>query len=387
MRLRSGEPLPVPTSLANLLGRRLARLSSDTRSVLLIVALAGRPTIELIAAAQGDPEAARSALDEAVGAGVVEREGSRVRFTHPLFASVLHDQAPSELRTEVHRALAGTVSDVEERARHLTKAADGPDASIAAEVAAAAEHAAARGAPAAGAELYELAGELTPADPALARRRRLQAATLHRLAGDRRRAMATLELLRAEVPPGVERADVLFELARTRRADSSEMIRLCDQALADAAGDDLRCARLLAYQSFAYMFAGDVAQARSRARAALAKAEGVGDAESVALAIARIGQADMFAADASVGILERGAEIELRRALSLGYYESPRVALARLLMRIGQVEPARGSWRTSIAALKHVGTKTPVHKCSAASASATGWGVDGQCAGARGRGT
>ena len=254
---------------------------------------------------------------------------------------MLHDQAPSELRTAVHRALAGTVSDVEERARHLTKAAVGPDASVAAEVAAAAEHAAARGAPAAGAELYELAGELTPADPALARRRRLQAATLHRLAGDRKRAMATLELLRAEVPPGVERADVLFELARTRRADSSEMIRLCDQALADAAGDDLRCARLLAYQSFAYMFAGDVAQARSSARAALAKAEGVGDAESVALAIARIGQADMFAADASVGILERGAEIELRSALALGYYESPRVALARLLMRIGQVEPAR----------------------------------------------
>ena len=44
--------------------------------------------------------------------------------------------------------------------------------------------------------------------------------------------MTALEGLRAEAQPGVERADVLFELARTRRADPSEMVRLCDQALA-----------------------------------------------------------------------------------------------------------------------------------------------------------
>ena len=186
-RLRSGEPLPVPSSLANLLGRRLARLSSDTRRVLLIAAPRGTADDRADSGRRGTLEQARArrstrpptpALSSEIGAGF----GSRIRCSRPCCTTRRHP----ELRTEVHQALAGTVSDVEERARHLTKAADGPNASIAAEVAAAAEHAAARGAPAAGAELYELAGELTPADPALARRRRLQAATLHRLAGDRK---------------------------------------------------------------------------------------------------------------------------------------------------------------------------------------------------------
>ena len=97
---------PCRAALANLLGRRLSRLSSETRGVLLVVALAGRPTIELIAAAHGDPAGALAALAEAGEAGVVERTSTRVRFTHPLFASVLHDQSSPDLRTAVHRALA-----------------------------------------------------------------------------------------------------------------------------------------------------------------------------------------------------------------------------------------------------------------------------------------
>ena len=61
-----------------------------------------------------------------------------------------------------------------------------PTRRIASELETAAEHAAARGAPAAAAELCELAAELTPDDPALARQRRVRAATYHRLAGERR---------------------------------------------------------------------------------------------------------------------------------------------------------------------------------------------------------
>ena len=297
--------------------------------MLLLVALAARPTFELIAAAHGDGEATLMALGAAADAGLVERTGIRVRFVHPLFASVLHDAASSAMRVRVHRALAAAVIDVEERAWHLTQTVVGRDGDVAAEVETAAEHAAARGAPAAGAALFEVAAELTPGDLVSARRhRRLQASTLHRLAGDRKRAMAMLEALVLDTPPGIERADVLLELAMTRRADPAEMIRLCDQAISEAEGDVLRCARLLAYRSFAFMFAGEVGQARGSARAALEKAEAVDDPASIAVAIARIGQADISAAYSSEDIIERGAAIEDRFALPLGYYESPRVVLA-----------------------------------------------------------
>ena len=119
----------MPSSLANLLGRRLRSPVLGARDVLLVVALAGRPTVELIAAAHGDPAGTLAALDEAGEAGVVERTSTRFRFTHPLFASVLQDQSSPDRRTAVHRTLARTVADPEERARHLTQSTDGPDAS------------------------------------------------------------------------------------------------------------------------------------------------------------------------------------------------------------------------------------------------------------------
>ena len=104
------------------------------------------------------------------------------------------------------------MTDLEERARHLALAAEGPDAAVASELEAAAEQAAARGATAAAAELSEMAAQLTPGDPGLARQRRRRAADFHRLAGDPERATAILEQLLTEVPSGVERADILLVL-------------------------------------------------------------------------------------------------------------------------------------------------------------------------------
>ena len=94
-----------------------------------------------------------------------------MRFSHPLHASICYQRAPLWKRRAVHRALAAAVSDVEERARHLALAVEGPDAAVAAELDVAAEHAAARGATAAGAELFELAAELDPADAEASRQR------------------------------------------------------------------------------------------------------------------------------------------------------------------------------------------------------------------------
>ena len=338
-RPATGRALPVPESLYELLGGRLARLPTDTGDVVLFAAALARPTIDLVVKAHGHRETVVDALDTAAREGVVELEDSRLRFAHPLLASICYEQAPIWKRRAIHGALARAVVDAEERARHLALAAEGPDADVASELDSAGERAAARGATAGAAELAELACQLTPDDPPTARRRRLRAAHFHRLAGDGEQASAILEQLRAEVPKGAERADVLLALALARRVPSTELIALCDEALAEVPSDDVRASRILAYRSFIRLFQADVHRGLVDARAALERAERVGDPTLLAVAIARVGQAEVWGAEEMTpGLVERGVELEERLGLSLEYYESPRVALARHLGGSGDLE-------------------------------------------------
>jgi DNA-binding CsgD family transcriptional regulator len=150
-----------------------------------------------------------------------------------------------------------------------------------------------------------------------------------------------LEQLLPEVAHGTERADVLFELAMTRRADAPTMIELCEEALVEAADDDFRSARILAYQSAVRLFEADVRGGLLDARAALEKAERTGDQKLVAAAIARVGHAETWAADLTPGLLERGVEIEERLGLELDCHESPRASLGRLLIRRGELDRGR----------------------------------------------
>jgi ATP/maltotriose-dependent transcriptional regulator MalT len=340
-RPAAGQELPVPESLRELLGERLARLPAETVDVLLQASALARPTVDLVAATYGDRERVLEAIETAVREGVVELDDSRVEFSHPLLSSICYEQAPIWKRRAVHRALAGAVTDVEERARHLALAADGPDAAIASELDTAAEQAAARGAPATAAEFYELAARLTQDDPALDRERRRHAAHFHRLAGNGERAAAMLELLLSEVPPGVERADVLLELASTERHDNETMIELCGEALAEAADDDARSSRILTFRCGTHLRIGEATGGLSDGREALERAERVGDPALTAQAIGRLGIAEAWAGERTPGLLERGAEIEERLGLELTYYDSPRYALSRVLARSGETSRAR----------------------------------------------
>ncbi len=272
---------------------------------------------------------------------MVELDESSVRFAHPLLASICYEQAPVWKRRAVHRALAEVVTDSEERARHLALAADGPDAGIASELETAAEHAAERGAPAAAGELSGLAAEFTQDDPALARQRRVRAATYHRLAGNGEMAAAILEQLLTEVPSGVERSDVLLALASTFTADTPTQLQLSDEALAEAAYDDARSSRILAFRAWCHLLRTDVPSALIDARMALEKAEHVGDARLIAGAIARLGQMEMWAAEITPGLLERGVAMEERLGLALDYQTSPGVSLARRMTRLGEIQRAR----------------------------------------------
>jgi DNA-binding CsgD family transcriptional regulator len=181
----------------------------------------------------------------------------------------------------------------------------------------------------------------TPDDPASARQRRFQAARLHRLGGDSERAVALLEQLLIDSPSGVERADVLFELALTHRADRPTTFELYDEALLEAASDGARSARILAFRSVYHLLGADIRPALADARAALEKAELADDPALLSVTIARVGHAETYAAEITPGLLKRGADIEERLGLRLEHLESPRLFLARLLLRQGEIDRAR----------------------------------------------
>jgi DNA-binding CsgD family transcriptional regulator len=330
----------VPDSLRGLLGGRLSRLPAQTLDVLVQVAALTRPSVELVAATSGDRESVLAALEGAHREGVIELDELRIRFTHPLLASACYEQAPVWKRRAVHRALADVVADVEEQARHLALAAAGPDAFAAARLEEAAEHAAARGATAGAAELAELAAELTLNDPALTRKRRLLAARFHRLAGNSDESLAILNALLAQAAPGPERADVLFEIALNWSAGGPTGIALCDEARAEAGADDVRSTRILGVRSHYALIGLRIHQAVVDAREALAGAKRIGDSRLIATMIARVGHAEIYAADPTPGLFESGVEIEGGLESGLAALDSPRFWLARRRLEFGDVGAA-----------------------------------------------
>jgi DNA-binding CsgD family transcriptional regulator len=344
-RPSAGRGLRLPESLTEFLGKRLARLPPDASDVLLLAAAAGRPTVETVASAHGDERTVREALGLAAREGVVSLDGTHVRFTHPMLASVCYEKAPPWDRRAAHRVLAGAVADAEERARHRALAADGADASVARELDEASQLAAGRGASATAAELAEFAAALTPPDDASAgRRRRLQAARLRLLSGEGERARTILEALLAEVPHGVERADVLFLLAGhglTVTPTLPEATELFQTALSEAEGDDARGARILARLATNRSLGGDVLAGLVDARAALEKAEQVGDPILLASAIAGVALLEEVALDITPGLLERGVAIEESLAQPLPFFDSPTIWLGWHLLFWDEPDRAR----------------------------------------------
>jgi DNA-binding CsgD family transcriptional regulator len=186
-----GEPLPVPSDVRELMRRRIARLPARTRELLLAGAALGHPREETIRVALG--RAVVDDLEPAEVQQIASLERGTIVFAHPLFAGAIYQSASSAERRAMHRRLADALEDSEERARQLALAADGPDEEAAAVVHAAAAQAVARAAPAAAAELCELALGLTEAGSEAEPARIVDAATYLHLAGETERARTVLE--------------------------------------------------------------------------------------------------------------------------------------------------------------------------------------------------
>ena len=169
---RAGQPMtadmivPVPATVERLVRQRLDPLPAVTRRLLPAIAALARPetgTIQSLTPARD----LTAAMRPAVAAGLLEVDGQRVRFVHPLYRSAVYAAQSPEARREMHRRLAAIVLDPEEAGRHTALGATPPDAAAAARVAATAESLYRGGALDGAAALYEHALRLTePTDTA-----------------------------------------------------------------------------------------------------------------------------------------------------------------------------------------------------------------------------
>ncbi len=295
--------LPLSLSLQEMVETRLTDLGEELEEALLAVAALAQPTVDLVAEVLG-PES-EELLDDAEDRGILERDGRRVRFTHQLLANAIHTRASASTWRDMHRRLSAVVPDIEERARHLAHAQVVPDAVPALDEAA--RYVRKRGAPAAAAELLELALGLGGGSEL-----RVRAAEHHLDAGDAARAQALLTEAIPTLSRGGERAHALLLLAELRYHDDSypEARALLDEAQAER-GVDLRLRVMIELRlAFVLCNLGLVVEAEAPARGALAGAETLGDDAL---------RAQAFALEATVDFARgRGInEARLSRALTL----------------------------------------------------------------------
>jgi DNA-binding CsgD family transcriptional regulator/tetratricopeptide (TPR) repeat protein len=292
--LSSDEPLAVPPELGALLLRRLAKLPETARTAALGAALASDPSTELIEALLG-PDAEAS-LGELVAAGVIDLDGSRIHFTHPLLASTVTAAAVPQRRRAMHHELARLVDDPVASAQHLGRATVEPDDEVADLLEAAAANARARGGWDIAAQLFERSRELTPTQDTEARARRtLSAAEHHAHAGDRAGARSLVEEFLGQDPTRAQRADALRLLAEITAEDENflgaapiyeEALEFVDDPRFEATVED----------GLAYVLAcsWDMPAAATHAHRALAVAETCGDERLLARPLAVCAMVDFM---------------------------------------------------------------------------------------------
>ncbi len=302
----SGEALPIPQDMRELVARRLRRLPQGTRDELLKASALAQPTVAL---------ADFSELEPAVEADIVRiNEDGGVEFSHPLFAGAVYRRASRERRRALHRELAERVTDVEERAGHLALATDGPDERVAALIEQGADLAHRRGAPEVAAELQEQALRCTPAGAEAVRWGRcLRAAGHHFKAGDQRRGRALAEeiIAASASPPVRARALQLLAEERGMTEGPAAAVPLFEEALGCISDDPALAAQLKTALGLLAASQMDGAGAARHLDLAVELAEEAGDRAVLAEALstrtlARLG----FGLGADEASLERALALE-----------------------------------------------------------------------------
>jgi DNA-binding NarL/FixJ family response regulator len=279
-----GVATTLPRTLADVVRARIGSLDPDVHDALLAASCLASPTVELVASVTiSDDDQLIELLENAESKGIIAIEGNRIQFSHPLLATGVYTEAAPRQRRTMHRRLANIVDEPELRARHLALAATSGDNVTLQALDTAAESALIRGAPAAAAELMDLAiglgGDTTD--------RRLRSALHHFDAGDQERARVVLETTIEQLPPGNVRAEALSRLAIVRLYGDGfyETTRLLQRALGEVdAGSPLRV-QILITLAYALLNANQAETSLRTAEEAVSDAELLGQPQLLSMAL------------------------------------------------------------------------------------------------------
>jgi tetratricopeptide (TPR) repeat protein len=329
----------LPGTLAESVRARLGALTGDGRSALLAAACLATPTLELIArATHTDADEIAPIIEDAENNGIIQIDGHRVNFSHPLLSRGVYIDATPSHRREMHRRLADVVDEPELKARHLALAAASGDERTLRALDAAAEMARIRGAPGAAAELIELAIGLGGNTP----ERSIRSAAHHYDAGDPARARSLLVDAIDRAGPGEQRAEAMLLLAAIQMYDDSffEAAAMLERALDESPDNPAFLVRTSVMLAYALFNSGQLEPGLRRVDEAVAIASRL-DSHPL------LGQALGMRATLRFVVGEGRDEDDMRRALELADYPldlplaaRPAVQNALLLAWTGQLDDA-----------------------------------------------
>jgi DNA-binding CsgD family transcriptional regulator len=338
----TGSHSVLPATLAEVMRLRIGRLNPETQELLLAAASAGAPTVDLLAGVTGTTgERALELLGEAKAKGIIGIDGHEVRFAHPLLArSVYSDASPGERRA-MHRSLAEAVTLPELRARHMALAAASADPATLDALDAAADSARARGAPAAAAELVELAIGLGGDEP----ERRIRAAEFHFNAGDPERVRVLLEPALDRLDSGALRGAALNLMAGVALYEDSwtDAVTYLERALDDVADSPALRVQTLKVLAFAQRMVARHDESLENARLAVQYAEELGDTTLISRALAMSVQLNlMYGNGFDEASLRRAVELEDPGSQALTPFRASMVE-ALVLAWTGRLDEARAA--------------------------------------------
>jgi DNA-binding CsgD family transcriptional regulator len=293
------DPLPVGRGLERMFGRRIAVLPPEQRQCLLITAANDQSDPATVVGALEQVGLKLAELEAAEAAGLIELDGLRIRFRHPLLRSVIYHGAEPGQRRAAHRALAAVLLAARQNERaawHLAAAAVAPDEAVAELLDQAAETARQCGGQVVAARALERAASLTSAGDAKARR--LLGAARAAYAGGRLYwARAMLEAAVVECADPLLRADIQHvrgnvEMWRGPAPFAGDL--LADEAAAVEAASPGRAALMLTDAVMARIMTGGIDRAVRTAEHARRAAARASDPEAALVATAAEGVARSF---------------------------------------------------------------------------------------------
>ncbi len=285
-RAFDGATVTLPSTLARVLMDRVEALDPPARLAVQVAATALHPSVELLLRAGVDAEGLKSARR----AGILDFDGSRVSFTHPLLSTAAYETLLPHERIETHSRLAAASENGIERGHHVARCTTAPSEGAALVLDEAGAEASALGDHGGAARFFVRAAELTPArDGPIAAGREIRGAAALSMAGDTEAAATLARALVTRLPPGPARARARLTLASSTVGSSLSVGGFVDEierALDDAEGDDelIASLHLVIADALSVMFRLEDAREHVWAAAELAERDGLNQIVIAALA-------------------------------------------------------------------------------------------------------